>query len=464
MKFRIESLFATVTGCVRNHVFLLLAAAALVAPDADASTIIRWGRNGFNTTYMPAGLTNAVQLAATFERVVSLQANGTVLDWGSILSSEAAAVTDAKAVAVGAHHALLLRSNGLVVAWGTGTNGENTVPAGLNNVVGIAAGERHNLAVKSDGTVVAWGGNNYGQIDVPPGLSNVVAVDANGDSNNDPQFSVALKSDGTVVVWGLTNYNFWGITTVPAGLSNVVAISAAGNHILALKADGTLVGWGDPTSQAAFPPAGLSNVVSISAGRYANLLLKNDAQCAVWGKIGDAYGVDAPPVGLSNVIAIACGRDFGLALVEATPPVILNQPQGQPVYASNEDGFQLRVSAQGPPPLTYQWYRDGTPLAGKTNDVLWIASVQAPEAGSYTVVISNPFGSLTSNPAIIEVRPILIITLHPQSQTVTAGQNVNLLVHAKGWEPIRYQWQKDKANLPGATNAALTLSNVTASA
>jgi alpha-tubulin suppressor-like RCC1 family protein len=131
MNSEIKNLFGGLRRCaLRRALLLLLATAtAMVVSDAKASTIIRWGRNGYRTTDVPEGLTNAVQLVANVNRVVSLQADGTALAWGASLSAEAAAVTDAKAVSLGTHHGLLLRSNGLVVAWGTGVAGENIVPA-----------------------------------------------------------------------------------------------------------------------------------------------------------------------------------------------------------------------------------------------------------------------------------------------------------------------------------------------
>ena len=55
----------------------------------------------------------------------------------------------------------------------------------------------------------------------------------------------------------------------------------------------------------------------------------------------------------------------------------------------------------------------------------------------------------------------LTITEQPQSQVVVAGTNVNLKVTAFGNPPIGYQWQKNGANRPAATDSLLTLTNVT---
>src|SRR5439155_12759601 len=54
-----------------------------------------------------------------------------------------------------------------------------------------------------------------------------------------------------------------------------------------------------------------------------------------------------------------------------------------------------------------------------------------------------------------------IITGQPQSQAVVAGSDVDFEVTAAGALPLTYQWQLAGANLPAATNASLTLTNVT---
>ena len=79
-------------------------------------------------------------------------------------------------------------------------------------------------------------------------------------------------------------------------------------------------------------------------------------------------------------------------------------------------------------------------------------------------MVSNSAGSATSAAATLAVNPAVVapaITTQPASQTVTAGANVSFTVAASGTAPLSYQWQKDRANLAGATSATLTLSSVT---
>lgn len=49
------------------------------------------------------------------------------------------------------------------------------------------------------------------------------------------------------------------------------------------------------------------------------------------------------------------------------------------------------------------------------------------------------------------------ISAQPQARTVAVGQPVMFTVVASGAEPLTYQWQRDGANIPGATAATYTL-------
>jgi glucose/arabinose dehydrogenase len=55
------------------------------------------------------------------------------------------------------------------------------------------------------------------------------------------------------------------------------------------------------------------------------------------------------------------------------------------------------------------------------------------------------------------------VTRQPFSQTVFAGETATFKVEASGGEPLSFQWQRDGADISGATSATLTLTNVSAS-
>ena len=63
------------------------------------------------------------------------------------------------------------------------------------------------------------------------------------------------------------------------------------------------------------------------------------------------------------------------------------------------------VQAWGSGPLAYQWYQDGIPIAGATTNAFTISSMQATNAGLYSVVVSSALGSVTNPPAQVVVNP-----------------------------------------------------------
>jgi hypothetical protein len=104
-------------------------------------------------------------------------------------------------------------------------------------------------------------------------------------------------------------------------------------------------------------------------------------------------------------------------------------------------------------------------VVGATGDTLVLNGVTAADAGSYTVVVSNGVGSVPSAAAVLIVNPASAsptITTHPDSQSLSAGNNVNFSVTATGTTPLSYQWQKNGEDIIGATGDTLTLTNLTA--
>lgn len=87
----------------------------------------------------------------------------------------------------------------------------------------------------------------------------------------------------------------------------------------------------------------------------------------------------------------------------ATAPTITTHPQSQTVAAGTTVTFA--VVATGSAPLSYQWLKDGQNLSGQTAPTLTLNNVQASDAGSYTVLVSNSAGNATSNPATLTLNP-----------------------------------------------------------
>ena len=84
------------------------------------------------------------------------------------------------------------------------------------------------------------------------------------------------------------------------------------------------------------------------------------------------------------------------------PPVIIAQPTNQTVLAGSSPAFT--VAAAGSVPLGYEWYVACTNLLQSgTNNTLTLPPVLASNAGSYSVVVTNAYGSVTSAVAALVV-------------------------------------------------------------
>ncbi len=85
-------------------------------------------------------------------------------------------------------------------------------------------------------------------------------------------------------------------------------------------------------------------------------------------------------------------------------PTISSQPAGQMIVNTETAAFS--VSAIGTDPLRYQWRKDGVAVPNATNTAFTLASALVADSGSYTVVITNNYGAVTSAVAVLTVEPI----------------------------------------------------------
>lgn len=116
-------------------------------------------------------------------------------------------------------------------------------------------------------------------------------------------------------------------------------------------------------------------------------------------QLEDAAGYD---VVVDNTDGAATSSLAQLTVASApVAPVVLRQPADL-TRALGLSGA-LAVVASGAPAPVYQWRKDGTAVAGATGATLSFASLRAADAGTYTVVVSNSAGSVTSAPVVVAV-------------------------------------------------------------
>jgi hypothetical protein len=136
-------------------------------------------------------------------------------------------------------------------------------------------------------------------------------------------------------------------------------------------------------------------------------------------------------------------------------PVINLQPTNSIVLAGSN--VVLSVSAFGLPTLTYQWQNSQGAITNATNANFTISNAQLTNADNYSVIVSNPYGSVTSVVATVTVVFPPSISLQPIPQVVAAGTNLSLAVLADGTTPLIYQWQNSAGAIAGQTNSNLIL-------
>ena len=145
------------------------------------------------------------------------------------------------------------------------------------------------------------------------------------------------------------------------------------------------------------------------------------------------------------------------------PLVLVSQPLSCTINAGTMATFS--VVAGGTEPFGYQWRKgavnlsDGGNVSGATTPILTLSNVFGADAGAYSVVITNVYGSLTSAVATLTVVDP-VITYQPASQFTNSGQSVILSVTAVGTAPLTYQWRQDGVPRAGATASSLTLTNL----
>ena len=120
----------------------------------------------------------------------------------------------------------------------------------------------------------------------------------------------------------------------------------------------------------------------------------------------------------------------------------------------------------GSTPLFYQWYTNGVAEGGATSSTLSVTANGSNNGSTYYVIVTNNYGSSTSQVATLTVNSVVIINSGPMPITRFVGSYAAFHVTASGTAPLTYQWSVSTDGgttfnpIPGATQETLWLSNV----
>ncbi|HEY6169120.1 MAG TPA: immunoglobulin domain-containing protein, partial [Verrucomicrobiae bacterium] len=198
----------------------------------------------------------------------------------------------------------------------------------------------------------------------------------------------ALTTNATAF-YQVTITNFYGVTSsVPAHLTVVVppvvlippasqTVAVGSNVLLSVTVTSAV-------------PAGFQ--WQFNSGDLAGETNPTLARPGITTNQGGNYRVIAANIAGPATSAVA-------VVTVLIPPGITNQPVSINATAGNEVIFTATPTGSGP--FTYQWRFNGTNIASATNQSYSISGVQSSQAGFYTVVVSNPVGSVVSAAAVL---------------------------------------------------------------
>jgi hypothetical protein len=166
---------------------------------------------------------------------------------------------------------------------------------------------------------------------------------------------------------------------------------------------------------------------------------------------------------MSKIFSRFISIPFGAATLASAAPTITTQPSPPTQTVNAGATVTYSVTASGTGTLTYQWMKRTTgPFAGMTgatNATLSLPHVQATDAASYRVTVTDSTGSINSAIVSLTVAgapPVITPTAALQHTAVALGSTAMFTVTAAGSGTLSYHWKKNGADLAGQTSADLS--------
>ncbi|AWI10122.1 InlB B-repeat-containing protein [Ereboglobus luteus] len=218
-----------------------------------------------------------------------------------------------------------------------------------------------------------------------------------------PSYSHTISPADAALVASITANagNTDGKNSVPPAQTNGTA---------SISATVTGAGSGTTASSAHVPALGAFTLTANATGFAPNSWQWYLDNFAIAGATSETYAVTNADKGThAGTYAVALTATTGeivtsgaftVTVGELAAPVITTQPASKTIKVGDSTTFTVAATGDS---LTYQWKKNGTDIPGATNANLVVTNAQKSDAGSYTVVVTNPAGSKTSNPATLTV-------------------------------------------------------------
>ena len=267
-------------------------------------------------------------------------------------------------------------------------------------------------------------------------------------------FTYAWFKNSSNVGPNAADYSFTAAASDNNAMLQVNVSNSAGNavsNIVTLNVNAAPSLSAQPSSQTVLQGASVTFSASVSQGSSLTYQWKKNGT-NISGATSSSYTIASAQTSDAGSYSVqvtnACGSitsNSGVLDVQFAPS-ISSQPDANLIVNQGQT-INLSVSAGGNPAPSYQWRKDGTNIPGANSANLIIANAQGSNAGSYTVVVTNSAGSITSNTSTVDVIvPPSSVTINTPTP-VCAGGAVNF--HATvngGTSPLTYAWFKNSAS------------------
>ena len=421
-------------------------------------SVVVWGFSWYGETNIPPAATNVVAVASGLYHILALRWDGKVIAWGYNGYGETnvpTGLSNVVAIAAGWDHCLALKRDGTIVAWGENNAGQTTIPSGLSNVVAISASRYQSMALVNDGS--PWIAQQPSSQTTYSGMNATFNVLVIGTTNVNYQwrFNGTNVTRATNAFLSLTNAqltnsgnysvivtNAYGSTTGLIATLTVMDLGVAVNATNLVWTTSGSYQWfpetntnhnGIAAAQSATPPFPQYSTLQSSVTGPGTLTFW--AECSqffdtyIFSASG-SYGqtVFIPPFAqwVQETVYLGTGTQslqwlfqkspFGSTGLDAvwldqvsfvagaTHATITSISSNQIVPPATNVTFT--VYAVGTPPLSYQWNFNGNILFGATNFSLSLTNVQLTNAGVYSVIVTNAYGTpVTTNATLIVQMP-----------------------------------------------------------
>ena len=321
----------------------------------------------------------------------------------------------------------------------------------------------YSLALQTDGKILVAGRfttlggatrNYFGRLNANGSLDTTFNLGVGGDSSySTAAYSLAMQPDGKILLSG--NFTTLGGQT----RNNIGRINNTTTATEDLTFDGAALNWlragaGPEIWHAGFD-ASTNGLDFFDLGAGARIL-------GGWQLTGLTVPTNAT-IRARGLVAGGYRNGSGWSVESSIGQVIItSQPGSRTNNAAAVALFQAQ--AVGTPPLNYQWRKGGVNLSnggnisGAGTATLSLSNVLDADEGSYSVVISNSLGSVTSMVATLTVVDP-VISSQPNGQVANWSDTVAFNVTAAG-TALKYQWRKGGVTMAGATSSSLLLTNV----